>query len=403
MRVLMINSFFSVGGPPRIMNGIYDTLIRNGHECKIVAAREKEYAPKDSIKIGNQLNVYFNAIHSRLFDSEGFCAKSATKKLIKQIEEYNPDIIHLHNLHGYYINIEILFHYLKKADIPVVWTLHDCWAFTGHCPHYDFVGCYQWRDGECRNCVQKDIYPKCIGISNAYSNFKRKREAFCNVKNMTLVTVSNWLKNVAKESFLKEYSCEVIYNGVDLGCFSPTKSDFRRKYGLEDKTVLLGVAQHWELRKGFDDFVELAKRLDSEYSIVLIGISEEQKKQLPENVIAINATNSAKELAEIYTAADIFLNLSVEETFGLVTVEALACGTPVLVYNKTASPELVDETCGIVVNKENGIDALYNAVINKKWKNILSEDCVNRAKVFEKNKKYTEYLRLYEKIVKDKM
>ena len=403
MRVLMINSFFSVGGPPRIMNGIYDTLKENGHECKIAAAREKEYAPKDSIKIGNKLTVYKNAILSRLFDSEGFCAKSETKKLVEQIEEYKPDIIHIHNLHGYYINIEILFDYLKSANIPVVWTLHDCWVFTGHCPHFDFVGCSQWKSGECRKCIQKAIYPKCIGFSNSHKNYKRKKKAFTGINNMISVSVSHWLKSTISKSFLKDYQCEVIYNGVNLECFKPTKSDFRKKYGLENKSLLLGVAQHWELRKGFDDFIELAKRLDSEYAVVLIGISDEQKKQLPDNVIAIDSTNSAEELAEIYTAADLFLNLSVEETFGLVTVEALACGTPVLVYNKTASPELIDESCGMVVKKENGIDALYDAVCQKLWKNLSPDDCVSRAEKFDKNKKYIEYVRLYEKIVKDKM
>lgn len=403
MRVFMINSFFSVGGPPRIMNGIYDTLVAEGQECKIAAAREKEYVPKDSIRIGSKLAVCKNAFLCRLFDNEGFCAKSETKKLVRQIEEYKPDIIHIHNLHGYYINVEILFEYLKHANIPIVWTLHDCWAFTGHCPHFDFIECSQWKLGECKKCTQKDIYPKSIGFSNSHKNYMRKKDAFTGIDDMTLVSVSHWLKSITVESFLKEYQCEVIYNGVDLDCFHPTKSDFREKYGLKDKILLLGVSQHWELRKGFDDFVELAKRLDSEYAIVLIGISDEQKKRLPDNVISINATNSTEELAEIYTEADLFLNLSVEETFGLVTVEALACGTPVLVYDKTASPELVDESCGIVVKKENDIDALYDEVCKKSWKKLLPGDCINRAKKFDKNKKYIEYLKLYEKIVKDKM
>ncbi len=192
MKVLQINSFFTVGGPPRILNGIYDTLIEEGHECKIAAAREKMYKPEDSIRIGTAYGVYLNAIQCRLFDNEGLAAKKATGKLVQQIKEYNPDVIHLHNLHGYYINIEILFDYLKSCGKPIFWTLHDCWAFTGHCSHFSILKCEQWK-GHCSYCKQTRTYPNCYTVGRTSRNFRRKKAAFTGVPNMTIVTPSRWL------------------------------------------------------------------------------------------------------------------------------------------------------------------------------------------------------------------
>ena len=229
MKVLQINSFFSVGGPPRIVNGIYDTLKEQGHECKIAAAREVMYAPEDSWRIGNGLDVKLNGVKARIFDNEGFNAKRATRDLIKKIEEYDPDIIHLHNLHGYCINVEILFDYLKRANKKVFWTLHDCWSFTGHCAHFMIAKCDKWQT-RCENCPQKHVYPSSKVLSRAESNFERKKAAFTGVADMTIITPSHWLADLVKKSYLKDYSVKVIHNGIDTSVFKSTPSDIRARY-----------------------------------------------------------------------------------------------------------------------------------------------------------------------------
>lgn len=359
MKVLQINSFFSVGGPPRIVNGIYDTLVEQGHECKIAAAREQYYSEEDSIQIGTKLGVYFNALSCRLFDDDGFRSKKATQELVRRIKEYDPDVIHLHNLHSYYMNIEILFGYLKGCGKPIFWTLHDCWAFTGHCTHFVVAGCDQWKT-QCRECSQMKEFPSCYGRGNVYENYRRKKAAFTGVPDMTIITPSEWLANLVRQSFLGEYPIEVQYNKVDTGLFKPTPSDFRERYHLEGQKVILGVAQNWSDRKGLRDFMELAKRLDKSYTIVLVGLTQKQIKELPKQIIGLRRTNNVEELAAIYTMADLFVNPSREETFGLTTVEAESCGTKAVVYKNTACEEIVNKYGGIAV--ENTQNALYDAV-----------------------------------------
>ncbi len=397
MKVLQINSVCGIRGTGRICTDIADILTQNGHDCKIAYGRETvpdEYK-KYAVRIGSDLSVKIDAIKSRIIDNAGFNSVCATKKFVKRIEEYNPDIIHLHNIHGYYLNVEILFDYLKKADKPVVWTLHDCWTFTGHCAYFDFVGCDKWLKG-CEICPQKHEYPASLFADSSYKNYIRKKHIFTGVKNMTLLTPSNWLERQVNKSFLREYPVKVVNNGIDLSVFKPTDSNFRQKHGLEHKKVVLGVASVWDRRKGLSDFLELSKMLDDSYRIVLVGLNKEQISNLPKNIIGLPRVPEASELAEIYSAADVFANLSVEETMGLTTVEALACGTPVVVYDRTAIPEVVDEITSIVV-KYGDINALKNAVtsIHKR-----TTDCINRATHFDKNTRYNSildtYLKLYE-------
>lgn len=341
MKVLEINSFFSVGGPPRIVKGVYDALINRGDECMVAAAREMPYDYMKIIRIGSEFSATMNALSARLFDNVGFTAKRATKKLIKEIKAYDPDVIHLHNLHGYYLDIEVLFDYLKSADKKVIWTLHDCWAFTGHCAYFDYAKCYKWESGGCENCPQKKEYPKSIFLSRSKKNFARKKRAFTGVKDLTIVTPSNWLKNLVERSFLKDYKVVTVYNGIDLDKFKPIKSDILKRYGLENKKILLGVANIWDRRKGFTDFIKLAEVLPDDYKIVLIGVTEKQIKTLPANVLGLRRTGSIQELCEWYTAADKFLNFTYEDNYPTVNLEAQACGTPVITYKTGGSVESV--------------------------------------------------------------
>ena len=388
MKVLQINSFFSVGGPPRIMNGIYDTLKEQGHECKIVAAREAFYAPEDSWRIGSGLDVKFNGAMARIFDNEGFNAKRATRELVKKIEEYDPDIIHLHNLHGYCINVEILFDYLKRADKKVFWTLHDCWSFTGHCAHFQIAGCDRWQT-QCEKCPQKQVYPSSKVFSNAENNFTRKKAAFTGVKDMTIITPSHWLADLVKQSFLREYPVKVVHNGIDTSVFKPTESDIRARYGLENKKIVIGVAQNWGKAKGLDDFVRLSQMLDDTYKVVLVGLTDKQVDELPDNIIKITRTKNAIELAQWYTAADLFVNTTYEDTYPTVNLEAQACGTPAVTYKTGGSPESVPSAH---VVEQGHIDELATLV-----RELCCTDSpkVKDALNYDRKTRYAEYIELY--------
>lgn len=352
MRVLMINSVCGIGSTGRICTDLAQEFERDGHEVKIAYGRDEnvpEKFRKYAVRIGTAVDVKVHGVLTRVFDVHGFGSKSATKKFLKWAEEYKPDLLWLHNIHGYYINVEILFEWIKKhPEIEVKWTLHDCWAFTGHCSHFTVVGCDKWKE-QCDKCVQKNEYPASKGLDNSKNNFNRKKKAFTGVNKMTIITPSKWLADLVKQSYLAEYPVEVHYNKIDTNVFKPTPSDFREKYGLEDKIVVLGVASTWSERKGLNDFIELAKMLDDRYVIVLVGLSERQISEMPEKIIGIARTDSPSELAAIYTASDVFVNPSREETFGLTTVEAQACGTSAIVYKDTACEEVVRNMGGEVV------------------------------------------------------
>lgn len=383
MKVLMINSVCGIGSTGRICTDIADNLIARGHECKIAYGRgvvPDKY--KDiSYRIGCGLSVKMHGLKARLFDASGFGSYCATKRFIEWVKKYNPDVIHLHNIHGYYIHVGVLFEYLKLCGKKIVWTLHDCWAFTGHCTYYQSPHCEQWQT-ECKKCVRTRDYPKAY-ISRVSRNFKRKKAAFCGVPGLTIVTPSEWLKGEVEKSFLSCYPVVVINNGVDLNVFKPTPSDFRERYGLTDKKIILGVASVWEKRKGFNDFLELAKLIDDDYRIVLVGLNDKQIKLLPQNVIGIKRTNNATELAEIYTAADVFFNPTYEDNYPTVNLEAQACGTPVVTYPTGGSVESVPKE-----NIKNDLYVFLDDLRNSDIKSVSENN-------FSEKEKYFKYLQIY--------
>ena len=386
MKVLQINTVCGIRSTGRICTDIANVLTDKQHECKIAFGREdapQEYE-KYAIRIGNRASVYADVIKTRIFDSAGFNSKHATKRFINWIKEYDPDVIHLHNLHGYYINVELLFDYLKSAGKPVVWTLHDCWSFTGHCTHFDYIGCEKWKTGSCCNCPLKKSYPKSVLIDNSKKNFLRKLKAFTGVANMTIITPSEWLAGLVRQSFLNEYPIKVINNGVDLDIFKATESDFRQRNGLENKKIVLGVASVWNKSKGLDDFIKLSELLGDEYKIVLVGLIKKGEK-IHSNILCIGRTNNTKELAEIYTAADIFVNPTYQDNYPTVNLEAQACGTPVITYRTGGSSESVID-CGIV--EKGDVKALAEAINN------FSK--IKLTKLSDKNDRYSEYLDIYE-------
>ena len=367
MKVLLINSVCGIGSTGRICTDLAQQLEAAGDEVKIAYGRKgtvPEQFQKYAVRIGTDWDCKMHALQTRLFDTHGFGSKRATKKFLLWAEEYKPDLVWLHNIHGYYINVEMLFAWIKKhPEMQVKWTLHDCWAFTGHCSYFTAVKCEQWKS-HCSYCSQLRRYPACYAMSSVRRNFARKRAAFTGVPNLTLITPSKWLADLVKQSFLKEYPVEVHYNTINTTIFKPTPSDFRKRYGLQDKVIVLGVANVWEDRKGLFDFYKLAEMLDDRYAIVLVGLSEKQIEDLPKNIKGIQRTNSPQELAAIYTAADVFVNPSVEETFGMTPIEAQACGTPSNVYEDTACAEVAEQTENKVVPQD--VNALYEAITGKK-------------------------------------
>lgn len=344
MRILFINSVCGIGSTGRICTNLAQQYEAQGHEVKIGYGRKAAVPPqfqKYAVRIGTDLDCKMHILQTRLFDTHGFGSKHATKKFLEWAEEYKPDLLWLHNIHGYYIHVEMLFEWIKKhPEMQVKWTLHDCWAFTGHCAYFTAAKCEQWKR-RCLQCPQLRRYPACYGISSVGRNFERKRAAFTGVKNMTLITPSQWLADLVKQSFLREYPTEVRYNTIDTSIFKPTPGDFREKYGLQDRVVILGVANIWEERKGLYDFYKLAEMLDDRYAIVLVGLNKKQIKKLPDKIKGIERTNSPEELAAIYTAADVFFNPTYEDNYPTVNLEAQACGTSVITYRSGGSAETI--------------------------------------------------------------
>ena len=393
MKIVQINATCGIGSTGKICVGISELLTEKGIENYVLCSKNNGYPL--GIEFANRKYTRRQAIKSRLLGNYGFNSRSETKKMIAELERLKPDIVHLHNIHGHDCNLEILFTYFKKNKTKLVWTFHDCWSFTGYCPHFDMINCDKWKTG-CHNCQQKSTYSFLFDRSDIVYN--RKKKLFEGL-NLTIVAPSKWLAELSKESFFKDYPVEVINNGIDLSIFVPTESDFKIKYGIEDKKMVLGVAFDWGERKGLDVFVELAKRLPSDYQIVLVGTNDEIDKLLPDNIISIHRTQNQRELAEIYTAADVFANPTREETLGLVNVEALACGTPGVTFRTGGSPECYDESCGSVVGR-NDVNALEMEIIRICTKKPYKKDsCIAKAKEFDKNERFEEYIELYERIV----
>ena len=400
MKVLHINTTSNWGSTGRIAEEIGQYVRKSGGENYIIYGRYCNPSVSQAIKIGNKLDFYSHAIQTRILDNHGLASNIMTYKIVNIIMQINPDIINLHNIHGYYLNYKILFHFLSNFNIPVVWTLHDCWAYTGHCVHYSYIKCYRWQTG-CHHCPQKNRYPSSWFIDRSKQNYIDKKNVFTSLKNMVIVPVSNWLEGEVKKSFLNKYPIKVIHNGIDLKTFYPHKV-LKKDLGLNDNFLILGVANKWDERKGINDFIHLRKILPQEYNIILIGLSQKQIDELPIGITGIKRTNNIKELAIFYSIANVYINFSVEETFGMTTCESIACGTPVIVYNSTACPEIVSSDTGYVVNPGNfeKIIKIIKEIKNKGKKQYLNA-CRQRAiQYFNKEDAYNKYLSLYYHLLK---
>ncbi len=400
--LLQINFVINSGSTGRIAEGIGETVISEGWESYIAYGRNDAPSQSRKIDFGCELSSFVHAVGSILLDAQGLFSTIQTRKLIKDIRRINPDIIHLHNIHGDYLNYVTLFDFLAEADIPVVWSFHDCWPMTGHCSHFTYVDCDRWKT-QCHDCPQLRMYPRSILLDRSRSNYRLKKKHFTSVRDLTLVPVSNWLGGLMRESFFKGKPIHRVYNGVDIDVFKPrdSREEVMRRYGLDCKFLIVGVANIWSGRKGFDDFLELSKIIGDDMQILMVGLKQKQIDILPPNIKGLRRTESVEELSSIYSAADIFINPSPEETFGLTTVESMACGTPAVVYNSTANPEIVTPETGFVVEPKH-IEGLMSAIdqVRKKGKATFSAECRARVKAhFNKEDRFKEYYDLYKSIL----
>ncbi|MCR4738629.1 MAG: glycosyltransferase [Lachnospiraceae bacterium] len=411
-RVMLVNTVVGPGNSVgRLVAGLYDTLLQHGYDCLVAYGRGECPAYMKSYRIGRDIDMYIHGAVTRLRDRHGFASTKATREFINIIEEFDPDIIHLHNIHGYYLNVKVLFEYLKTSGRRIIWTLHDCWSFTGHCSHFEYVGCMKWSTANgCSKCEQLEEYPRSFGYDNSEKNFSQKKELFTGIDNLTVVTPSEWLKARVQQSFLKEYHIVVVPTGIDLTQFRPIEEELDRDnvifklknaLSLRGKKIILGVANPWRDRKGLMQFITLNKTISDKYAIVLLGLNDEQAGDLPETMIPLAKTESMDELAALYSMADVYVNLTLEDTFPTTNLEALACGTPVVTFKTGGSPESIDETCGIAVEKNSiqGIVAALDKIELSKGQAFTREQCVLRAMQYDKENRFMEYIQeVYEGI-----
>lgn len=395
--ILQINIVCGVGSTGRIAVDLSNTIDKNKYDMYIAYGYGKT-EKKNTIKIGTKLEYMVHNILSRLTGRQGRYSYFATKRFLKKVDKIKPDLIHLHNIHGNYINYKLLFGYINKRQIPVVWTFHDVWPITGKCTHFDYIKCDKWKSG-CYNCPNLKEYPKSF-VDNSKKEYMTKKQIFTAINELYIVTPSIWMAELVKKSFLGEKNIRVINNGIDLEKFKPQNSEkIIEKYKLKDKIIVIGVANSWNEKKGLSTFVELAQILPEEYQIIMVGLEKEQFGLIPNNVIKIERTNSVEELAKLYSLADVFVNPTLEDNFPTTNIEALACGTPVITYDTGGAGEMLDKSSGVIVKKED-IKELVKQIksVNKKEKNIF---CIKKAMNYNKDEKFKEYEKLYDKILKE--
>lgn len=400
MRILQINTVANSGSTGRVTEDIGKVLIEQGHESYIAYGRRANPSQSELIKIGNKADIYAHGMVSLLLDRHGFASRKATIELIRKIESIKPDAIGLHNIHGYYLNIDVLFQYLSKSRIPVIWTLFDCWSFTGHCTYFDKIECDKWKTG-CYQCGLKHTYPSSLLADNSRKNYEDKKRLFSGAGDTHLVVPSNWLNGLVSNSYLSNLPVHTIYSGIDMDVFKPRKTDIRKKYDIQGEKVVLGCANIWNARKGLPDFISLRNQIDKKYNIVLIGLSKKQIKQLPEGIKGIERTESTEELAALYSIADVFVNPTLADNFPITNLEALACGTPVITYDTGGSPECIDDNTGLVVKKIHK-DKLGEAVqsILQGDRELFRTRCVSRARsLYDKQDRYNDYINLYKSVI----
>ena len=404
MILLQINTTVNTGSTGRIAEEIGQRALAAGYDSYIAYGRSARESRSKLIRIGSSWSVRLHGLASLLFDAHGFASRRATKKLIKRIDAIHPDIVLLHNVHGYYLHIGLLLSYLKEKAVPVFWTLHDCWPFTGHCSYFDACDCRKWQL-HCERCPNRKGYPQSLFVDRSRRNFDKKRALLTALPDVTFIPVCKWMGGIVEGSFMKGRPQHVIYNGTDTEVFRPQEAgaleEMRKKYHIEGKHVILGVASIWDSRKGLPDFEWLQARLPEECRIALVGLSDQQIEHLPKGIVGIRRTESVRELAALYSLADVFVNPTYVDNFPTTNIEALACGTPVVTYDTGGSPEAIDARTGIVVPKgdREGLKNAILSIISRKAE-CSGDACRERAlSHFNKDDRFGDYIELFNKAI----
>ncbi|WP_195371712.1 MULTISPECIES: glycosyltransferase [Parabacteroides] len=392
MKVVQINATCDTGSIGRICVAVSDLLTKQCIENYILytSGHSNHFC---GIKYSSDRYVKWQALKAKLFGGYGFNATRVTHQLIFELESLAPDIVHLHNIHNHNCNIGILFNYLRKKKLKVYWTFHDCWAFTGYCSHFVIADCDKWKI-QCHNCPQRKVYSWLFDRSTEL--YKRKKYAIRRGLDLTIITPSKWLAGLVKQSMFKDYPVIVINNGIDLSVFKPVSSDFKIKYGVGNKHIVLGVSFGWGYSKGLDVFIKLAERLPCDYQVVLVGTNADTDKQLPSNIISIHKTTSQQELAQIYSAADVFVNATRQDTYPTVNMEAIACGTPVVTFRTGGSPEIINEKIGAIVECNDVVTLQLQIESICSTKRFVKEDILEASKAFDQKSRFNEYILLYQ-------
>jgi len=400
VKVLLVNSVYNVKSTGRIVKDICDVLISQGHQPYVAYGRGAKYP--GTYRISGKTGFLLHLAGTRFFDLHGLLSIVSSIKLVNIFKKIKPDIIHLHNIHGYYLNYPLLFKYLRKHTIPVVWTLHDCWSFTGHCPYFTYVACERWRTG-CHTCPQKNGYPASCGLDMSRLHYWLKARYFGKAEQLTVVTPSQWLACLVRQSILTNHAVKVINNGIDTDRFRPVSGTIRQRLQLESCFVILGVASDWSKRKGLDYLLQMMAQLPENFVLILVG-KINQKVEKSSRIIHVPHTDSVDDLVELYSAADVFVNPTLEDNFPTTNIEALACGTPVVTFDSGGSAESVTAETGIVVPPGN-LQELICAVlgIQTKGKIWYTRSCIELAKgKYSKKDRYLDYLQVYNDILGEK-
>lgn len=402
LKLLQINVAANWGSHGRIAEEIGLEAMAQGWESYIAYGRYANPSKSHIVKIGDLFDHCLHGAQSLLLDRHGLASCGPTKKLIREIEQIKPDLIHLHNIHGFYLNYPILFRYLSTVDIPVVWTLHDCWAFTGHCAWPIHGHCDRFQEQCCHCPLQSKGYPKSFLLDRSRSNFKLKKRYFRSLQDLHLVTVSRWLEQQVRLSFMQDMDIRTIYNGLDTEVFRPSGTPPTSV--TDGHPLVLGVCNAWYDWKGLDDMAALRELLPDDYEVMVVGVNEDQMHRLPEGITCIRRTDSVRQLAEIYSQADVFVNPSKVESFGMTTAEALSCGTPSIVYDTSACPEVVDNLTGRVVplGDVNALAKAVKEICSLPGREAMRQACRERAiRLFNRQDRYKEYLQLYNEVLQN--
>ncbi len=399
VKTAFVNTVSGYGSTGRLI----DQLSRmDGIQGKIYYGRKKNLSDMDSYRMTDFFGNVNQALQTFLFDKHAFCNRKETERMIEDLKQFAPDLIHLHNLHGYYLDAEVLFEYLQSVDTPVIWTLHDCWSFTGHCSHYETIGCDQWKT-LCHDCPQLDQYPITFNGKHVAENYERKKKLFTSLGDRLHIAVpSQWLADQVRESFLGNTDCTVVANGISLDTFQPRPSEFKKKHHIENRFLVTACASIWTKKKGLDQLVELAKMMPERSVLCVIGVTKSQIRMFQKTAICIERTDNAMQLAEIYTASDVFVNPTLEETFSLVNVESQACGCPVITYRSGGSVEMITGKTGVIVNK-NDLAGMRDTIERMASGELVfsAEDCIENASHYALANMYDGYLKLYHRVLGD--